>query len=111
MLPNNTVMGANTYTLVVREASNHDAVDADILDEDGFVETARQFSYGDYGVRAERENDRPDRIEEEFTVETNSVDIRLERDGHTFAFRAVVEDEGEEAARVEVADADWGLDT
>jgi len=107
MLPNNRIMGANTYTLVVREASSHDAVDADILDEDGFVETAKQFSYGDYGVRAEREDGRPERIEEEFTVDATSVDIRLDRDGHTFAFRAIVDDE--EAARVEVADADWDL--
>ncbi|GAB7013541.1 hypothetical protein [Halolamina salina] len=102
-------MSGNTYTLVVREASNHDAVDVDVLDEDGFVETARQFSYGDYGVRTDREDDRPDRIEEEFTVEAGSVDVRLDRDGHTFAFRAVVD--GEEAARVEVSDADWDLHT
>ena len=100
-------MGANTYTLVVRETSSHDAVDADVLDEDGFVETTKQFSYGDYGVHAEREDDRPDRIEKEFTAEASSVDVRLDRDGHTFAFRAIVD--GEEVARVEVSDAEWEL--
>ncbi|NHX35699.1 MULTISPECIES: hypothetical protein [Halolamina] len=96
-----------TYTLVVRETSSHDGVDADVLDEDGFIETTTQFSYGDYGVHSEREDDRPDRIEEEFTVEAGSIDVQLERNGHTFAFRALAD--GEEAARVEISDADWDL--
>lgn len=98
-----------TYTLVVRETSSNDGVDADVLDEDGFIETTTQFSYGDYGLSPQREDDRPDRIEEEFTVEGGSIDIQLDRNGHTFAFRAIADDE--EAARVEVSDGDWDLDT
>ncbi|KPN30805.1 hypothetical protein SY89_01545 [Halolamina pelagica] len=97
-----------TYTLVVRETSSHDGVDADILDEDGFIETTTQFRYGDYGVATDREDGRPDRIEEEFTADASRIDIQLERNDEAFAFRAIVDDE--EAARVEVADDDWGLE-
>ena len=98
-----------TYTLVVRETSSHDGVDADVLDEDGFIETTTQYRYGDYGVTTHREDERPDRIEKQFTVDAGEIDVRLERNGRTFTFRALADDE--EAARVEVADADWDLES
>jgi|AntRauTorcE11898_2_1112593.scaffolds.fasta_scaffold14784_2 hypothetical protein len=100
-------MTANTFTLVVRETTRHNAVDADILDEDGFIETAKQLNYRDYGVTTDREDGRPERIEEQFTVDSGRIDIQLERKDRTFAFRAIVDDE--EAARVEVSDTDWDL--
>ncbi|MFW5938529.1 MAG: hypothetical protein ACOCSN_06260 [Halanaeroarchaeum sp.] len=100
-------MPMDTYTLVVRETSNHDGIDADVLDEDGLVETSTQLRYNEYGVAAEREDDAPDRIEREFTVNAGSLDIQFERDDQTFAFCAVVDDE--EAARIEVSDTDWDL--
>ena len=43
-------MTANTFTLVVRETTRHNAVDADILDEDGFIVPG----LGDAGDRAFR---------------------------------------------------------
>lgn len=100
-------MTMDTYTLVVRETSSHDGVDVDVIDEDGLVEESTQLSYSDYDVTAERENGGPERIEEEFTVDARSIEIQLERDDHTFAFRAIADDE--EAARVEVTDSDWNL--
>lgn len=100
-------MAMETYVLVVRETSSHDGVDVDVIDEDGLVAESTQLSYSDYDVMADREEGGPDRIEEEFTVDASSLEIGLERDGHTFAFRAIADDE--EAARIEVADADWDL--
>lgn len=97
----------DTYTLVVRETTTHEGVDVDVIDEDGLIETTTQLTYSDYNVAPERDDDHPDRIEEEFTVDASSIDVQLEREDGTFAFRAIADDE--EAARIEVTDADWGL--
>ncbi|QKY21657.1 hypothetical protein B4589_015220 [Halolamina sp. CBA1230] len=97
----------DTYTLVVRETSTHEGVDVDVIGEDGLIETTTQLTYSDYNVAPERDDDRPDRIEEEFTVDASSIDLQLERDGRTFAFQAIAD--GEVAARIEVADSDWDL--
>ena len=97
----------DTYTLVVRETSTHDGVDADIIDDDGLVEETTQLTYSDYDLFAERDDDGPDRIEEEFTVDATTMEIQLERDEREFAFRAIAD--GDEAARVEVSDTDWHL--
>lgn len=101
-------MTMDTYTLVVRETSTHDGVDADIIDDDGLVEETTQLTYSDYDLFAERDgDDGPDRIEQEFTVDASSLGIQLERDEREFAFRAIADDE--EAARIEVSDTDWKL--
>lgn len=100
-------MAMESYTLVVRETSTHDGIDADVIDDDGLVEESTQLTYSDYDVLAEREEDGPDRIEEGFTVDARNVEIQLERDEQTFAFRAVADEE--EAARIEVTDSDWDL--
>ncbi|GAB7094953.1 hypothetical protein JCM30237_21060 [Halolamina litorea] len=97
-----------TYILVVRETSRHDGIDADLIDDDGLVETTTQLAYGDYDVTAERGDDEgPDRIEERFTVDASSVGIEVEREDGEFVFRAVAD--GEEAARIEVSDTEWAL--
>ncbi|MFD1689937.1 hypothetical protein ACFR95_11825 [Halolamina salifodinae] len=97
----------DTYTLVVRETSTHDGIDADVIDEDGLVEESTQVTYSDYDVMAERDNGGPERIEEEFTVDARSIDIQLERDERTFVFRAIADNE--DVARIEVSDSVWNL--
>ena len=101
------VMTMDRYVLVVRETSSHDGIDADVIDEDGLVAESTQLRYSDYDVMAERENGGPDRIEEAFTADARRIEIHLERDGRTFAFRAIADDE--EAARIEISDSDWNL--
>lgn len=78
-----------------------------MIDDDGLVEATGQLSYDDHGLTAERDGDPPDRREEPFTVDASSVEIEFDHDGSTLTFRAVADDE--EAARVEVSDADWDL--
>ena len=56
---------------------------------------------------AERGDGGPDRIEEAFTVDGQSIDLQLERNERTFMFRVIAD--GEEVARIEVDDADWNL--
>jgi hypothetical protein len=101
-------MTLGTYELVVQETGAHDGIDADVLDEDGLVETTRQVTYADHGLTTEREEDGPCIIEEEFTVDAASIDIQLERGEGRFEFRVIVDEK--EAARVTVADADWQLE-
>jgi hypothetical protein len=78
-----------------------------VIDDDGLVEKSTQLTYSDYDLFAERDGDGPDRREEEFTVDASNIEIGLERDERTFAFRAIAD--GDEAARVEVSDSDWHL--
>ena len=89
-----------------RETTTHDGIDADVVDND-LVESAIQLTYSDDDVMAERGDGGPDRIEEAFTVDGQSIDLQLERNERTFMFRVIAD--GEEVARIEVDDADWNL--
>lgn len=100
-------MTMDTYELVVHETSTHDGIDADVLDEDGLVETTTQVTYADYDLMAEREGESPEALEQEFTVDAANIDLQLERGERNFEFRVVAGDE--EAARVTVTDTDWHL--
>lgn len=100
-------MTMDTYTLVLQETPTHDGIDADILDDDGLVEETTQVTYEDYDVMAERDDGGPDRIEEEFTVDTQTLELQLHRDERTFRFYAVADDE--QVAEASVSDTDWNL--
>jgi hypothetical protein len=100
-------MAGESYVLVVRETSSHDGIDADIVDEDGLVETTTQIAYAEHDVSVAREEDGPERIETTFTTDAGALDLRSRRADGRFEFQALADDET--AASITVTDREWNL--
>lgn len=100
-------MAMETYTFRIEEAENGEGITADVYDYDGMIQESTWIDYEEYGLLPDREGSSPEPREQEFNVDTMTMNLQVERDGEAFSIRVVGDDEALASERI--ADEEWGL--
>ncbi|WP_345781488.1 hypothetical protein [Natrononativus amylolyticus] len=95
-----------TYRLELRDTT--DGIDADLLDEDGLVETSTRIAYEDHGLEPAGDREEPSSTDREVTADVTTLDVQYERDGDGFTVRVL--GDREELVTERVEDEEWGLE-
>lgn len=103
-------MSLQAYTIEAREWESGDGVDVDVVDEDDLVRSTLQVDYADYDLRPDRGGDgsAPGPERHQFMADSDRIDLQEVRDGRSFTFRVVGDDDV--LATLTLADEEWDLE-
>ncbi|MFD1515010.1 hypothetical protein [Halomarina rubra] len=103
-------MSLETYRLVVAEADTTEGMTVDLYDEDDLLAASERVPYGEFGLVAVRDGERPDPIERETTADVRTVSVDVQRRQGAFEIR-VLGDTDERLLTERVADSEWNIAT